>query len=317
MPRELLGYVIDIEVIYIVTMAAAEEIDYEKLLKGITIPSPPQVVADLQLALLDPDPDLNAIAEIVSADPGLAGGVIKAANSPAFGLANRPTSVREAVFILGLKPVSMIVDVLCLKSEMDGLENQSDEVAKFMARYWDSCADIAILSAMVAEKAGVTNLRDDAYLLGLFHNVGIVLLLKRFDHYLDVMKDSYRAGSQRVVDVENEALETNHAVVGYYVAKSWKAPRHVSEAVAKHHSTKSILARGHEDEKVKTLLAVLKVAEQLSGFYKLLSEEELSLEWENVGEDALTYLGLNQDDFEDLIAQATEMGIGSTAESFY
>ena len=32
-----------------------------KILKGITIPSPPQILADLQLAMYDPDPDLNAI----------------------------------------------------------------------------------------------------------------------------------------------------------------------------------------------------------------------------------------------------------------
>lgn len=37
-----------------------------KILKGITIPSPPQILADLQLAMYDPDPDLNAIAMIVN-----------------------------------------------------------------------------------------------------------------------------------------------------------------------------------------------------------------------------------------------------------
>lgn len=46
----------------------------EKILKGITIPSPPQIIADLQMEMAMPDPDLNEMANMISKDPGLSGG---------------------------------------------------------------------------------------------------------------------------------------------------------------------------------------------------------------------------------------------------
>ena len=57
----------------------------EAILKGITIPSPPQVVADLQMEMAMPNPDLNEMADMISKDPGLAGGVLKTLNSPFYG----------------------------------------------------------------------------------------------------------------------------------------------------------------------------------------------------------------------------------------
>ncbi|MGG5874283.1 HDOD domain-containing protein, partial [Pseudomonas peli] len=37
-------------------------------------------------------------------------------------------------------------------------------------------------------------------------------------------------GERRVVDTENRLLNTNHAVVGYFTAKSWNLPLHLCEA---------------------------------------------------------------------------------------
>ena len=71
----------------------------ENILKGITIPSPPQIIADLQMEMAMPEPDLNEMADMISKDPGLAGGVLKTLNSPFYG--NRDiASISQAVMML-------------------------------------------------------------------------------------------------------------------------------------------------------------------------------------------------------------------------
>ncbi len=35
---------------------------------------------------------------------------------------------------------------------------------------------------------------------------------------------------------------TNHAVVGYYTAKSWRLPEHVTQAIANHHNALAIFS---------------------------------------------------------------------------
>lgn len=48
---------------------------------------------------------------------------------------------------------------------------------------------------------------------------------------MSVLEDAYASAGaeQRVVDTENQVFNTNHAVVGYYTAKSWRLPEHLSK----------------------------------------------------------------------------------------
>lgn len=285
-----------------------DENSIEKIIKGITIPSPPQVVVDLQMAMYDPTPDLNAIAETIEKDPGLSGGVLKLINSPIFGLNSKVTSVREASLHLGFKTISMLVNSLCLRSEVV-TESLTQDEQHFLNRFWDSCSDIATISAMVAEKANISRYRDDAYLLGLFHNVGIALLYQRFKNYPSTLHHSYGPHNKRIVDIENEELSTNHAVVGYYIAKSWKTPPWIAEAIAKHHSAEEVL-KASNDERLKTLISILKTAEHLTGVYQMLGDQTENYEWEKISYDVLAFLGLTQDDCDDIASKAQDMGMG-------
>ncbi|WP_251620309.1 HDOD domain-containing protein, partial [Staphylococcus aureus] len=53
-------------------------------------------------------------------------------------------------------------------------------------------------------------------------------------------------------------LNTNHAVVGYYTARSWRLPEHVCEAIANHHNALSIFGdESARDTQLKNLLAIL------------------------------------------------------------
>ncbi|VVN48369.1 hypothetical protein PS862_03478 [Pseudomonas fluorescens] len=42
-------------------------------LQGISVPTQPQIMVDLQMEQYMPDPDLEVIAKLISQDPGLSG----------------------------------------------------------------------------------------------------------------------------------------------------------------------------------------------------------------------------------------------------
>ena len=63
------------------------------VLQGIKIPPQPQILVDLQIEQIMPDPDLNSIANLISRDVGLTGTILKVVNSPFYGLTNKITSV--------------------------------------------------------------------------------------------------------------------------------------------------------------------------------------------------------------------------------
>lgn len=280
------------------------------VLHGIKIPPQPQILVDLQIEQIMPDPDLNSIAALISRDVGLAGTILKVVNSPFYGLSNKITSVNQAVSLIGLDSVVNIVNGVSIKSEM------SDETIVHMNRFWDTANDIAMIATNVSKMVGFQK-PDLAYLLGLFHNAGIPLLMDRFDNYLEVIEQSYAEHPDRIIDIENTLLNTNHAVVGYYIAKSWNLPKILCDAIAEHHNcNRHFLNSKQVDSESKTLLAILKLSEHICGSYKILGNQETDFEWSVIGTEVLTHLGLGEYDLEQLIANAEEMGISAKNYAF-
>ena len=280
------------------------------VLQGIKIPPQPQILVDLQIEQIMPDPDLNSIANLISRDVGLTGTILKVVNSPFYGLSNKITSVTQAVSLIGLDSVINIINGVSIKSEM------TDETIVHMNRFWDTANDIAMIATNVAKQVGFPK-PDLAYLLGLFHNAGVPLLMDRFENYLEVLEQSYSEGSERIIDVENELLNTNHAVVGYYIAKSWNLPKVLCDAIAEHHNCqRHFLGPKQTDSESKTLLAILKMAEHICGSARILGNQEVDHEWEVIGAEVLTHLGLGEYDLDLLRANAEEMGISSKNYAF-
>lgn len=273
------------------------------ILQGIRIPPQPQILVDLQIEQVTPDPDMDQVVRLIRQDVSLSGMMLKFVNSPFFTLKNKITSIEQAVSLLGADTVINIVNGLTIKGEM------TDDRIQSMTRFWDTATDIAMVSATIAKHIGAKN-PDEAYAIGLFHNAGIPLMMHRFSEYDAIMQESYAAPAPRVVDVENHHLNTNHAVVGYYTAKSWNLPPHLCEVIAEHHNAQQIFAKkdGKQPER-KTLLAILKIAEHLCGNYRILGQQEADLEWELIRNEVLEYTGLSSYDLDQMSENFHDMGI--------
>lgn len=281
----------------------------EKILKGITIPSPPQIIADLQMEMAMPDPDLNEMADMISKDPGLAGGVLKTLNSPYYG-SRDIGSISKAVMMLGMDTVASIVNTLYMRDALAQDSDVSDDVYKAMTRFWDSAADVARACRLVAQRLRFND-PEMAYLLGLFHDAGIPLLMQRYPDYLDVVAQSYLLEEPRIVDVENKHYETNHAVISFYAARSWKLPEVICRVIAEHHDDNEIFSdKDKTDPDEKYLMAILKLGEHLAGLSRTIGNNEEDLEWQRSEDKILEYLGMSQLDYDDLVGFASDNGIG-------
>jgi len=281
---------------------SAEQI--HQALQGISVPPQPQIMVDLQMEQVMPNPDLQAIAKLISQDPGLSGALLKIVNSPFFGLANRIASIQQAVNLLGCDTVINLINAQSIKGEL------SDEAIVTLNRFWDSAQDVAMTCLTLAKRIGYQS-PDEAYTLGLFHNCGIPLMVKRFPGFMTVLEEAYySAGSElRVVDSENRLLNTNHAVVGYFTAKSWNLPLHLCEAIASHHDALAIFSDDSgRDAQLKTLLAILKMAEHICESHRVLGNQAEDHEWQSIEQLVLEYVGLSDYDFEHLRESIRELG---------
>lgn len=280
---------------------SAEQI--RALLQGIAIPPQPQIMVDLQMEQLMPDCDIGRIIALIRQDVGLSGSVLKTVNSAFFGLKNKITSVQQACQLLGVSSVVNIINALSIRGEL------SDEDIIGLGRFWDNASDVAMVSATIAKQIGA-QAPDEAYTLGLFHNCGIPLLMRRFREYETVMREAYALRQPRLIDSENRAFHTNHAVVGYFVAKSWNLPDYICEAIHDHHSAQPVFAdQDYPHSRKKNLLAILKMAEHICGNYRMLGGQSEDYEWMRLQDDLLMYVGLSEYDFQQMKETLVE-GLG-------
>lgn len=276
----------------------------QQALQGISVPPQPQIMVDLQMEQYMPDPDLEVIARLIAQDPGLSGALLKIVNSPYYGLSNKIASIQRAVNLLGSRSVINLINAQSIKGEM------SDETIVTLNRFWDTAQDVAMTCLTLAKRIG-SQAVDEAYALGLFHDCGVPLMLKRFPTYMAVLEQAYAdAGpGKRVVDSENLAFNTNHAVVGYYTAKSWRLPEHLSDAIANHHNALAIFSDDSaRNSQLKNLLSILKMAEHICASYRVLGNQAEDHEWNAVGHLVLDYVGLSDYDFENLKESIRELG---------
>ena len=281
---------------------SAEQI--QQALQGISVPPQPQIMVDLQMEQYMPDPDLEVIAKLISQDPGLSGALLKIVNSPYYGLTNKIASIQRAVNLLGSRSIINLINAQSIKGEM------SDETIVTLNRFWDTAQDVAMTCLTLAKRIG-SQAVDEAYALGLFHDYGVPLMLKRFPEYMSVLEDAYASAgdNQRVVDTENQVFNTNHAVVGYYTARSWRLPEHVSNAIANHHNALAVFSDDSpRTAPLKNLLSILKMAEHICASHRVLGNQSVDHEWNTVGHLVLDYVGLSEYDFENLKQTIRELG---------
>lgn len=281
-----------------------DEQQIQKLLQGIVIPPQPQIMVDLHMEQAKPEPDLAEIANLIAQDVGLSGSMLKIVNSPCYRMQQPISSIKQAVMLIGMNTTISIINGLAIKSEM------SDDNIAFMNRFWDSAMDVAMTATHLSQQLGISS-PENAYTLGLFHNCGIPLLFKRFGNYEQIAQQAYSSQQGRLIDIENATYKTNHAVVGYYTARSWRVPDMLCQLIAEHHNYfAQIIDQSLENSDKVNLFCVLKMAENICRCYQVIGQQEHDYEWDRLEEPVLQHLGLSQYDFANLHDQCTESGYG-------
>jgi putative nucleotidyltransferase with HDIG domain len=202
------------------------------LLEGIDRLDPLPVTLQRLIRVLN---DENAgpvqIGEIVQYDPAVAAGVLRLANSAAFGGWSRTETIRDAVVRLGK---ARILDIV-LGDHLRRL--------KFAAPLYDlaenelwvhSAAASLAVQALMRERprAGIP---ETATVAALVHDIGklvMVRFLKADVSEILAVRDERKIA---FVEAERELFGCDHAEVGGEMARRWGFPEEIRAAISRHH----------------------------------------------------------------------------------
>lgn len=271
--------------------AVPDEKQLQKLLQGIDIPPCPAILLELDVELKKDMPDQREIARLISKDVALSGRVMLIANSPAFSTGHKMGSIIQALNVLGSQQVFNLVVSQLLKVALAG----KPEVP--MDRFWETSAQTARVASELAKRLRCVR-PDVAYTFGLFHDCGIPLLMKRFPQTREVLAEANASEEFRFTEVEEKHLGTNHAVVGYFLARRWHLPADVAEAVLHHHDYSVLGESGRVSDTVCALIAVSVLAEHIIRLHTQGNGEQ---EWAKAGPVACEFFKLSLSAVDDLI----------------
>lgn len=243
-------------------------------LRGIVFPPQPHLIAPIMAEMAKPLPDLKAIATLISGDVTLASSLLKMVNSPFYGLNRKVTSVEEAVVLVGMRRTLHMVRALSLSRSfkpMPGMES-----------FWEDTARNAMFALMLAAELALDG--DLAYLMGLFHDCGILLLMQQQTDYLDVFRQSTESAEFSLADLEFCRYNTDHARVGSVFARYWYLPETIVKAIENHHSADAFSSIA--DREVGNLIALTVLAEDVNA----QSLCQPNFNWQRMGEMALAHL---------------------------
>jgi HD-like signal output (HDOD) protein len=263
----------------------------DRLVRDLGIPPQPRLLADLSSEMRKPEPDLQRITRIVSGDVALTAAVLRVANSPAYGLSRRAETLGQAISLLGMRQIGVMVTGLVMRNALrtDGPQ---------LTRFWDVSAKRAWALAQLARQLRCVEV-DVAQTFGLFCDVGIPLLMQRFPNYGATLQAANADAQRSFTQVEQDAHQTDHALIGALMARSWGVAQSVTLAIRLHHDY-AVFQDPKVPEMVARLIAMGLVAELAIQTFAGLNA---SSEWTKGGDKCLGTLMLDEGDVQEWVEQ--------------
>lgn len=194
------------------------------------LPSLSAVVSQLLTLLQRDDVAMVELMEEIGRDQGLAARILRIANSPFYGLSTHIGSLRDAGAMLGVHTLSNIVTAAGIMGHFPPTVDEDFDRLSF----WKHAIGVGICARVLARHGGLDP--EVAFTSGLLHDIGKLVMAAYFEaDFSHVL--AYRDEHDCLLrEAEQAVLGFDHTVIGARVARHWKLPEPVINAIQHHHA---------------------------------------------------------------------------------
>ncbi len=191
---------------------------------ALVLPTLPEVALKVRHAADDPDISLATMSDIIAHDPALSLGMLKVANSVAFGRSIKVESVAQAVTRIGLREIKSIATAMAIEQMF---VSNSPIISEYMQKSWRKTVNvasvaIALMTLYLQNNKHTAFTLDTLTLAALIHSIGVLPILKEAEAHPDVFATPVFL-QQAIIKFSN--------VIGGEVIKAWEFPEEYAELV--------------------------------------------------------------------------------------
>jgi HD-like signal output (HDOD) protein len=202
--------------------------DFDSIISNMGELPPSPIVATKLLDLLKkPDLRIRELANAVSLDPVISARLLRMANSVVYQQVKQVGTVDRALIVVG----EDVLKNLALECSLRGTQKTYGLLER---KLWENSIGCAVACRMLARK--LTRLEPgEAYLVGLQHNIGKVVMVNRDkERYREVVR-IVEAGDGQLCDVERGLFAYSHELVGAALLDHWNYPKFLVQVALHHH----------------------------------------------------------------------------------
>ena len=196
----------------------------------------PEVTLKIIELVEDPSSTAQDLHNVISSDPALCSRILKVVNSSFYGLPGQIASINRAIVLLGLNAVKNIAIAASLAKLFRG----GDVTPAFNAKdLWTHCNAVGTAAKVIADMLRIGN-SDEAYLAGLTHDIGIMVMMQydrsKLAEVIDMTgADHEGMPANDMLDIELRVFGATHEDFGQALCKKWKFPDVFTHVTGRHH----------------------------------------------------------------------------------
>ncbi len=199
------------------------------------LPAIPLAAQEILAALRKESLTIPQLVAVIEGDPALMSRIISVANSAYFGARERIYSVSDAITrVLGTNNVFSIALSVVLAGPF-----KANKCPGFhLEVYWAEALKTAILAQTFAQRSKNRDPEMDkkAYLCGLLHNIGLLVLAHVFPTKISQVFSIETAEPTRdIAEVEERIIGIDRRHAGALLAKKWNLPDDLYAVLEHHH----------------------------------------------------------------------------------
>lgn len=169
----------------------------------------------------------DELSKVVAADPAVAARVLKISNSSFYGRQGKIQNLSAAIVTLGFNTLKSIVITASVRQVYQpfGLTEKM---------LWEHSFGAALAARVIAGATGVAD-EEEAFLAGLFHDIGKVIMNNQDRAKFQLVMERCYNEEIPFNDAERSVYHFTHEEVGSLVIRKWNFPDVLTETVLRHH----------------------------------------------------------------------------------
>jgi HD-like signal output (HDOD) protein len=174
----------------------------------------------------------NKITSLIETDPALTGSVLRAVNSPFYGLRWRVNSVSSAIALLGLTETGRLLTAFYMKQRLFSLNSEQQS---YLEQLWKHSVSTAAIARLIVKEYGILT-GGKEFTAALMHDMGKIVLVQYFPKELVTIGRMVRELEQNDIDAENQIVAIPHTEIGGLLGEKWRLPLDYVEVMRLHHN---------------------------------------------------------------------------------